>query len=262
MKTTPKILIIILILIISGIIVYSFNNTPPHKFKEGQCSFCHVNYEPPFYFRDNITTLCNYCHGKRNVLSHIVSVKPPMQIPEEFHLDSNGEMTCTTCHNIHMNNTDPVTGERTFLLRVDLRGREFCDTCHVNTMGVVEAGKPSTHADILETAHFGFYTGGVQFIDRVSLDCMGCHEGIIASNAPVAIKAGHSIGGMHRIGINYMKAFRKNKELRSPRSLSPDIKLFEGKVGCTSCHNPFNLTRHKLSMSNEESKLCFECHLK
>lgn len=261
MKIKSKISIVIFTLLAGGIIVYSFYNVPPHQFKEGQCSFCHINYEPPFSFRDNISTLCNYCHRKRNVLSHLVSVKPSMQIPGEFHLDSNGEMTCTTCHNIHMNNTNPATGERTFLLRGELRGKEFCDICHINTLGVVEEGKLPSHADILETAHLGYYTSENRSIDGVSLYCLSCHEGSAASHVSVSTKAVSPIGESHNIGANYQKAYRKNKELRPIKSLSTEIKLFEGKVGCTSCHNPFNLARHKLSITNEESKLCFECHL-
>lgn len=256
MKIKSKILIIVFTLLAGGIIVYSFHNVPPHQFKEGQCSFCHINYEPPFYFRESISSLCNYCHGKRNVLSHIVSVKPSMQIPEELHLDSNGEMTCATCHNIHMSTTNEATGERTYLLRGDLRGKEFCDTCHVSTMEVVEEGKLPSHADIIENAHLGYYTSENQKIDGVSLYCLSCHEGAAATH--VSISAG---AGSHSVGVNYQKAYKKDTKLRSPKSLSSEIKLFEGKVGCASCHNPFKLERHKLSIDNEESKLCFECHL-
>lgn len=264
MKNVSKRLIAILfLLMLSGIIVYSFTNSKPHQFKDGQCGFCHLNYEQPLRFRDNITTLCNYCHGKnRNALSHIVGIKPSMQTPADFHLDENGEMTCVTCHNIHMDTADQITGERSYLLRSNLREREFCDACHGNTTEMVQERTLPVHAGVLETAHFGYYTGGIYSIDRVSYVCLSCHEGATASSAPVAFKTGHPIGGSHPIGMDYMKVYRKNKDLRSARSLSPEIKLFEGKVGCTSCHNPFNLAKHQLSITSEESKLCFECHLK
>lgn len=265
MKSTLKWSIpIIALLTLSAIIVNSFINTPPHKFKNEQCGYCHLNYEPPLRFRDNINTLCNFCHKKDKGLSHVVGVKPSMTIPEDFHLGENGEMTCATCHNIHMDTVDQATGARSYLLRRGTVGKEFCDACHIDMAKVVEAGYSPSHSNVLETAHFGYYTTGEPYsIDRVSLACMSCHEGATASDASVTIKkGGHSFGESHRIGFNYMKAFRSKKDLRSPISLSPEIKLFGGKVGCVSCHNPFNLDKHQLSISNEESKLCMECHLK
>lgn len=254
-----KVIIIQSLVLLISIVAYSFNNAAPHQFKEEQCGFCHLNYESPLHFRDNITTLCNYCHGKRNVLSHAVGVRPSMQVPTDFHLDAEGEMTCTTCHDIHMDRVDPVSGERTYLLRSNLRGREFCDSCHANTIAM---NNPQIHATSLETAHFGYYTGSSYSIDRVSVSCMGCHDGTTADGASVVTKAVHPIGDSHSIGIDYLKAYRKNQELRSSRDLSSEIKLFEGKVGCASCHNPFNLAKFKLSVTSDESKLCFECHLK
>lgn len=263
MKNMQKSLTIFLLLLpMSGIIVYSFTNNPPHQFKEGQCGFCHLNYDYPLHFRDSINTLCNYCHGKRNALSHIVGTKPSMQVPADFRLDENGEITCDTCHDIHRDSVDPVTGIRTYLLRSNLRGREFCDACHGNTTEVVNVNRIPLHSDVLDKAHFGYETGELYPIDKVSLVCMGCHEGSTASSAPTSTKTGHPIGGSHPIGIDYMKAYRKSRELRSPRSLNSEIRFFEGKVGCTSCHNPFNLARHKLNITMEESRLCFECHLK
>lgn len=253
----------IILLIVSAIIVYSFINSPPHKFKEGQCAFCHLNYEPPFLFRDNINTLCNYCHKNDKALSHIVGLKPSMQLPAELHLDENGEMTCNTCHSIHMDKVDLGTGSRTYLLRINKIGKEFCNACHLDVAEIVEPGHTPTHADVLETAHLGYYAGEEHSIDRVSLLCIGCHEGVIASSAPYSTKKySNPIGHSHRIGMSYARAFRKSSDIRSPRSLSPAIMLFGGKVGCTSCHNPFKLDKHKLSMTNEESALCLECHIK
>lgn len=260
MKNVSKRLIALLfLLMLSGIIVYSFTNNPPHQFKENQCGFCHLNYDYPLRFRDNITTLCNYCHRADKALSHIVGLKPSMQVSADFHLDENGAMTCNTCHNVHMDTVDSVTGERSYLLWSNLRGREFCDACHSNTIAVVNS---PVHSDVIENAHFGYYTGGISSIDRVSIQCLECHEGSVASHVDISTKTGTPIGESHPIGMDYLKAYNKDNTLRSPRSLSPEIKLFEGKVGCTSCHNPFNLTKHKLSITNEESKLCFECHLK
>jgi len=163
-----------------------------------------------------------------------------------------------------MDTVDPTTGARTYLLRRNTIGKEFCDACHSDITKIVEADYKPTHANVLESAHFGYYTTGEPFpIDRVSLICLACHEGALAPDALVSLDGGgHSFSGGHQIGIDYLKAFSKKDDLRSPASLRPEIKLFGGKVGCASCHNPFNLYNHKLSMTNEESKLCMECHIK
>lgn len=249
-----KVIIIQSLVLLIGIIAYAFNNTVPHQFKEEQCGFCHINYESPLQFRDNITTLCNYCHGKRNVLSHTVGVRPSMLIPADFHLDSNGEVTCATCHDIHTDAVDPVTGERTYLLRTNKKGREFCDSCHIITAEVV-------HSDTFDAAHFGYYTGGTSSVDRVSIYCLDCHDGSVGSHVSSQTKIVASIGASHPIGMDYLKSFNKSQNLRAPRYLNTGIKLFEGKVGCPSCHNPFNLEKFKLSIINEGSGLCFECHM-
>jgi predicted CXXCH cytochrome family protein len=262
MEGIGKSIIILFLLMAAGVIVFSFSNNPPHQFKREQCGYCHLNYENPLRFRDNISTLCNYCHRRDRALSHIVGAKPSMQVPPDFHIDENGETTCATCHDVHMDRVDPVTGERTHLLRSKLRGKEFCDSCHSDTVEMVKARDIPVHAVVFESAHFGYYTGGIRSIDRVSLYCIGCHEGGLAPHAPVSLETGRPIGRPHPIGMDYMRAYRRSKELRSPRELNPEIRFFGGKVGCTSCHNPFKLERHRLHITMEESKLCFECHIK
>lgn len=253
--------LILFVVVISGIAVYAIIKGNPHEFNKDQCLFCHINFDAPLQFRDNITVLCNFCHGNDKALSHIVGVKPTMETPQDFHLDKDGVMTCATCHDVHMNRLDAGTNNRTYLLRRNIAGREFCNICHSDTDEIVDAKKTSTHANLIDTAHFGYYTSEYYSIDRISLLCMGCHEGAMGASVPVITKKSHSIGEGHRIGIDYAKVQRKKAGLRSPRSLSSEIKMFGGKIGCTSCHNPFRLGKHQLSINNEESKLCLECHL-
>lgn len=262
MKYLHKVsLLILFVAVLTGIAVYAIPVKDPHEFKNSQCGFCHINFDGSLQFRDNITRLCNYCHGNDKALSHIVGIKPTMEMPQDFHLDKDGVMTCGTCHDVHMNGSD-AGNRRTYLLRRNVTGREFCTLCHKDPSEIVTERKTGTHANLMDSAHFGYYTSERNSIDRVSLLCISCHEGSTGAGVPVITKKSHSIGEGHRVGMNYAKIQRKKAgQFRSPRGLSSEIMMFGGKVGCTSCHNPFKLGEHKLSISNEESKLCLECHL-
>lgn len=266
----PRWLAALVFLVMAGaIIVYSYTNAPPHKFNfmKGECKRCHITYQYPFRFRDNITDLCNECHGSDNALSHVVGVTPSMYLSDEFPLDEHGEMTCNTCHNIHMERRDDITGRRTYLLRSNLRGKAFCDDCHSETLEILLPDATPSHAEFFSQAHFGYYSTETGTIDKVSLYCMMCHSGDIGSEAHVSLETGNPLYGSHPIGMKYDDAYLRSLSSRSdnmvpPEHLIPQIKFFEGRMGCPSCHDPFNLRGHKLVISNVGSRLCLACHMK
>lgn len=101
-------------------------------------------------------------------------------------------------------------------------------------------------------------------IDRLSMECLSCHDSALAGSADVKIGAGiwnHGSGVSHPIGVEYMQAYRKGG-LRHPSSINPSIRFFDGKIGCGSCHNIYSKERFKLVMSNRGSALCLACHKK
>ena len=245
-----------------GIVVYSYKNSSPHKFNfmEGECGSCHISYEYPVKFKDNITALCNKCHEKDNAMSHIVGVKPSMYLGDDFPLDERGEMTCNTCHDIHSETIDPLTKKRTYLLRSKLRGKDLCDDCHLETMNVLMPGAVPRHSEITSDAHFGYYTTKGGQIDAVSEKCISCHSGDIAEAIHYTLNGEKSMGGSHPIGGNYRISYARSRDLKYPDDIDSRIKFFEGKMGCVSCHDIFNLKKMKLVVSNEGSNLCFKCH--
>jgi len=245
-----------------GIAVYSYKNSPPHKFDYagGECGSCHMSYDYPVKFRDNITALCNECHQNDKALSHIVGVKPSMYLGDDFPLDENGEMTCNTCHDIHRESIDPLTEQRTYLLRSRLRGKELCDECHLETMNVLIPGGVPRHSEITTDAHFGYYTTHGGAIDAVSEKCISCHSGDMADAIHYTLSDEKSMGGSHPIGGNYRVSYARSRDLKYPDDIDRSIMFFEGKMGCPSCHDIFNLNKMKLVVSNEGSSLCFKCH--
>ena len=109
-----------------------------------------------------------------------------------------------------------------------------------------------------------------QILDRVSLECLICHEGSVGPTAEVQIGSRSASQGLsyagpsfsHPVGIDYGKAAARDRQLRSLDDLSPLVSLYEGKVGCASCHNQFSHEGDMLVFSNRGSALCLECHIK
>ncbi|MBI5970861.1 MAG: hypothetical protein HY884_06875, partial [Deltaproteobacteria bacterium] len=50
--------------------------------------------------------------------------------------------------------------------------------------------------------------------------------------------------------------------LRDLDMLPKQIKLFGGKIGCATCHDPFSKGHSRLVISNRKSALCLACHRK
>jgi predicted CXXCH cytochrome family protein len=259
--------LLVVFLFISGILVIYVSSqwTNYHDF-EGRCQDCHLsdpnNSEVKMVFVNDISILCLLCHDDIKESSHPVAIKPTIEIPADFPLDWKGEITCSTCHTTHKGSY----GE--FKLRVASIGEPFCKSCHI---GLYEGA--DMHKTTIEAAHVGSrYTVGNLTIalDELSLKCLVCHDASIAKDGLIKrIGAGsfrhdRDIGLSHPIGVSYIDvstgeyggAYRKVEELR------PEIILFDGMVGCGSCHNPYSKGHFELVMSNEKSALCLACHIK
>lgn len=170
-------------------------------------------------------------------------------------------MTCATCHDIHASPRPGPDGSRYYLRRA-VTGQAFCNACH--GAGASARGKGDGHS----AAHMSFAEGKSGRIDKVSLACLSCHDGALASKTEVktgvwrhgtALSYGQDAEVGHPIGVKYRKA-TKQGGLRPRAQLNPKIRLVSGKVGCTSCHDIYSKLPNLLVMSNERSRLCVECH--
>jgi len=236
----------------------------PHDFRN-RCRSCHLT-EPregeEQIFTQKIDALCLSCHQMNVANSHPTRIIPETEVPSFMPLDKDGEITCATCHDPH----GKKTGHLPFLLRVDARGAFTCESCHSdgdqsNGLCMVTAGiahvKTRTRPD---STHFS------QRLDRISLNCLACHGSAASEATPMhrAMPEKTSIMGAgfaHPIGANYDDVANWDQGYRDPGQLSPMVALYEGKVGCFSCHNPFGNEKSRLVMQGRAS-LCLECHLK
>lgn len=102
------------------------------------CKFCHDTMTDPtneeaarVSFISNTRLICLRCHPQENHpmgVDHIVT--PRMAIPEPFKLDGKGKLTCTTCHNPHIDVREGPAGVRKHRFVVAGEGGAICTLCH------------------------------------------------------------------------------------------------------------------------------------
>jgi len=237
-----------------------------HDFR-GRCEFCHLTQpkdgEVGRFTRD-ISFLCLDCHNVSSRNSHPIGMIPSMKVPEGFALSWSGKMTCATCHDPHAADS----GDDLNFMRTTARGKDFCDLCHRGSLPI----GGGVHVGSVGIAHSksGVVEDGNSFnqvVDPITLECLNCHDGVIASDASYKVLGGEAVtyqrrGLSHPIGMDYRKAALHDRELRPVEMISPEIALYDGKVGCASCHNPYSRQRRMLIIDNVGSALCRECHIK
>ncbi|HEX9206332.1 MAG TPA: cytochrome c3 family protein [Candidatus Deferrimicrobiaceae bacterium] len=100
------------------------------------CRFCHDTMTDPsneeagrVSFISNTRLICLRCHAQDNHpqgVNHMVASK--REIPEPFKLDGRGRVTCTTCHNPHIDIRGEEGRNRRFV--VEGSGSDICARCH------------------------------------------------------------------------------------------------------------------------------------
>jgi predicted CXXCH cytochrome family protein len=240
-----------------------------HAFKLNQCKLCHVlddNSQMAKRPTDDIIAACRHCH------SGVISGKTPMHpfdvppgsvtIPAEMPLSERGQITCVTCHVTH----NPDSGGNDYHLRTTAIGQSFCRACH---KGDTRGG---SHVSALSWAHIGSddhtSAGFQQALDSTSRRCMSCHDGSVATAITANIGSGTSrdFGRFdksdHPIGVDIetVRMLRQSAHIRPIEAISSQIPLYNGKLGCGSCHNPYSKEEKYLVMSDQGSNLCSSCH--
>jgi predicted CXXCH cytochrome family protein len=251
---------IIVFFILIGIIsvVYGLSGEP-HEFSSGECSICHFDEKgAPMNLKPDITSGCEACHSELDeVQSHPTDIYPTLPIPEDMPL-IKGRLTCITCHYVHPEEKNLFIKKHYFLRR-QTRGPFFCSICHkLDEKGHI----------VLENVHAGTYrvTDRSTSIDRMSIECIECHDSYIDGVVDF-LGAGSwdhfDKKSSHPIGVSYKKiSTRQTSKYRPASMLSKEIRLFDGKIGCGTCHNIYSEEKFMLVMSNRGSMLCLECHIK
>jgi len=247
-------------LILSGItaIVFAVSGEP-HTFLNNECGYCHIDVDTsPKEIRPDISLSCEKCHSEYSKSqSHPTDIYPRLTIPNDMPL-TEGRLTCLTCHYVHIEN-NIQRNKKHYFLRRHVRGMVFCSACHeINNKKHI----------VFESVHKGTYEEKDRNtrIDRMSLECIVCHDSYVADIKDIlgAGKWNHFKKEYnHPIGFSYQKArAKKSRDFRPESMLSKDIKLYDGKIGCGTCHNIYSTEKAMLTMNNRGSRLCLECHIK
>ncbi|MHC4686446.1 MAG: hypothetical protein ACYTEW_19360 [Planctomycetota bacterium] len=258
---------------------------PLHHFRK-PCDSCHMSEsvdsidkpKEPDSFRkvkDDINHLCTSlgCHDFDALLNHPVGVTPKGEIPTNMPLDSHSRITCLTCHEVPEFSGGPDradVGLEHSLQRPS--GVEFCAKCHMKMGGTL---LEQSHWRFSARAHLGpmnpqavpFQTSEqrISGIDTESRMCLTCHDNIsVTIPFPNEIarqkRARWKTISDHPIGMDYQyTALRKNRRYNFPLT-DRQFRLFDGKLGCGSCHSPYSKLKDNLVMLNIRGALCRRCH--
>lgn len=225
--------------------------------REQQCPLCHlsgseVRPEQAGLLVASQESLCGRCHPGALQVSHPSGIKPRMPLPAAYPVDWKGDLTCSTCHNVHASSKGKLRGK--------LRGREFCMACHDQNFfdSLRDGGVSMMLSGHLESG-IKLESGG---LDIYSLQCLGCHANASEINQ-VGINDGvlrHLSSSVnHPIGVVYA-SYERSGSFRAQQRLMKKILLPGGKVSCVSCHDGYGKPHGKLVTSNRGSALCMECH--
>ncbi len=103
----------------------------------GTCKFCHDTMTDPtdeeaarVSFISNTRLICLRCHAQSRHpggIDHMVV--PRFAMPPAFRLDGKGKITCTTCHNPHLEVAGGESARRHRYV-VEAEGTSLCSICH------------------------------------------------------------------------------------------------------------------------------------
>lgn len=241
----------IILFLIIAITLFSLAQGPIHNFK-GMCSSCHLTEGEKVFetiFINKIDFQCKRCHDNLG-LSHPTGMKPAMKMPEGFPLDPGGRVTCATCHKIH--------GKDPKLLNSGVSEKTFCYLCHREGLNhIIGSADLEAHSakkyEIIDQNNL---------IDDISVRCITCHDSTLGKEVNIGMGVWqHGYGGSHPIGVDFMQSYLKG-DLVHPSQLDKNIRLFNGKIGCNTCHNKYSKEPSQLAISNKGSALCLACHIK
>lgn len=227
--------------------------------EQSDCASCHmagksVTPQLATMLLSSQEALCARCHPAALQVSHPSGIQPRAVPPPGYPLDWKGDLTCSTCHEIH--------GKGHGLIRGALAGRQLCLACHAadffKTMRDGGASLTSGHLAPAPTS------GALAALDPYSRRCMECHGTSATPRLVTSVDrngvvrhASQSVN--HPIGMSYQKAAAFGG-YRPRAQVERKLLLPDGKMSCISCHGGYQKEHGKLNVVMTNSTLCFECH--
>ncbi len=241
-----------------GLTRSSLSQTVVHHPIGVACSTCHVAGADTHAENAHILVaaqeaLCGRCHADAVRVSHPSGFRPNRALPASYPVDWKGDLTCSTCHEVH--------GDTPGMLRGSKRGRPLCQSCHDKAFfdGMRDQG-----ISLVQSGHLNLNMRQImQELDAFSINCMGCHGQYGDDNAVTIdtrrIITHTSTSLNHPIGRSYDNA-RRFGGYRPQAMLSKKILLPNGRLSCVSCHEGYSKEHGRLVVSQPGTSLCLQCH--
>lgn len=170
-----------------------------------------------------------------------------------------------------------IEGSKHDFSHADWAEGDRCGACHVPHREEAPKAAPLWDKDADLTRRFGTPATEKVVAGSGTTLCIRCHDGTMASDIvsgqegvdpfrnsghPGLFNAGHQVSN-HPVGVEYPQTDKGYKPLTTVVAKGK-VTLPEGRVECTSCHDPHNDSGHEqmLVMSNDRSALCLTCHKK
>jgi len=239
---------------------YRASLADPHQISKRDCEMCHLDAEnSPGSLKPMSNSRCIGCHTDLKWSQpHPVDISPNIMLPDDMPL-VNGKLACITCHFFHPF-SDKYQNRSGNLLRRSGRGTFFCTACHHR---IEEKG----HL-VFETIHRDSYRLSARnsSLDMYTLQCVECHDRYLDRSFGAGATRKRSRFNKrlnHPVGVSLAQISARNPlKFNHPDALPRNVRLFNGKIGCGTCHNAFSKEKSMLVMNNWRSRLCLKCHIK
>ncbi len=179
-----------------------------------------------------------------------------------------GEDVCRGCHDVEARQWDQTLHAKIFHQgpRSALQ-RRGCEACH---------GPGSAHAQepARRDAVVSFTRDGGTSVERQNEMCMECHaggsrlhwSGSLHEQQQLACSDCHNLmtltsaGALQRESSVSQTCLTCHPEQRIEFNKRSHMPLFEGKIGCSDCHEPHGSITDPLIRGDDVNQLCYGCH--
>lgn len=258
--TTSLILFLCCTFILAALLNINFHvKANDTHFSGMNCNQCHltstnqINANNAQLLIDRQEVLCAGCHSDAIKASHPSGMVPSFVTSSLFPLDWKGELTCSSCHEVH--------NSQAHYKRTLKTGKQYCLQCHDSAFfnHMLDKGDSLVHSYDEDNL-----PASVQvLLDTQSKKCLSCHqkqtrEFLVGLNKNGVVNHNNSAMS-HPIARDYKKASEYGGYHPLSR-LDNNIHLPEGKLACTSCHLSYTSQHGQLLQTASGSSLCFKCH--
>jgi len=196
---------------------------------------------------------CENCHHPDPLFSHPIGMTAHPTAESNLPLDA-GQVTCITCHDNSTQAHQDAKAGLGKMLRTMPNGRSLCTACHDASAGQHAPGLGLAHLRWENPLQDQAPEADEGALDTLSRRCLSCHDG----------STGQSLGLSHPMAVSQARASREiysgHLAYTAPSRLDRRVPLFNGLVGCVSCHSPFSQIPKLLVIENTHNNLCLTCH--